>query len=67
MKILVMPDEMYAYLVHVVRTYAGGGIDPDEGLAIYQLSQALKGVQTVDESQLAKKESPEPEKHDGEI
>lgn len=50
MKILMLPDDLFVYLQHVVRAYAGGGIDPDEGLAVYQLGQALKGVQTVDES-----------------
>lgn len=54
MKVLILQDDLFAYLQHVTRAYAGGGIDPDEGLAIYQLNQALKGVQTVDETQIAK-------------
>lgn len=54
MKVLILPDDLFVYLQHVHRAYAGGGIDPEEGLAIYQLGQALKNVQTVDESQVAK-------------
>ena len=54
MKVLILQDDLYAYLVHTVRAYASGGIDPEEGLALYQLSQALKSAQSVDENQVAK-------------
>lgn len=54
MKVLILQDDLFAYLVHLTRAYANGGIDPEEGLAIYQLSLALKGAQTVDEKQVAK-------------
>ena len=54
MKVLILQDDMYPYLAYVVQTYARGGIDPDEGLALYQLNQALKSAQTVDDSQVAK-------------
>ena len=54
MKVLILQDDMYSYLAYVVQTYARGGIDPEEGLALYQLNQALKSAQTVDESQVAK-------------
>lgn len=54
MKVLLLQDDMFSYLAYVVQTYARGGIDPEEGLAVYQLNQALKNAQTVDESQIAK-------------
>jgi hypothetical protein len=50
---------LFTYLQHVIRAYAGSGIDPDEGLAVYQLSQALKVVKTVDDALIAKPEAPE--------
>ena len=53
-------DDMFAYLQHVVRSYAAAGIDPEEGLALFQLSQALKGAQTVDDTQLKPPTPPEP-------
>ena len=55
MRILILQDDLFAYLAgHLVRTYAANGIDPEEGMALYQLNQALKGAQTVDDSQVAK-------------
>jgi hypothetical protein len=60
MKVLILPDDLFAYLQHVTRAYAGGGIDPEEGLAIYQLNQALKNVQTVDDAQAKKAGEVEP-------
>ena len=57
MRILVLPDDLFGYLQHVVRSYAAGGIDPDEGLALYHLNQAIKGAQTVDDAQVAKAKS----------
>jgi hypothetical protein len=60
MKVLILSDDLFAYLQHVTRAYAGGGIDPEEGLAIYQLNQALKNVQTVDDAQAKKAGEVEP-------
>jgi hypothetical protein len=54
MKVLVLPDNLYEYLNHVIRAHAGAGIDPEEGLAIYQLNQAVGQAQTVDTSSLGK-------------
>lgn len=54
MKVLVLPDNLYDYLNHVIRAHAGAGIDPEEGLAIYQLNQAIGQAQTVDTSSLGK-------------
>ena len=60
MKVLILQDDMYSYLAYVVQTYARGGIDPEEGLALYQLNQALKNVQTVDDAQAKKVGEVEP-------
>lgn len=54
MKVLILQDELFAYLQHVVRAYASGGIDPEEGLALFQLNQSIKSAQSVDDSQVAK-------------
>src|SRR5208337_3092368 len=55
MKILQLQDDLYAYLVHVVQTHAGGGIDPEEGLAVYKLWEAVtKNATTIDPEALAK-------------
>ena len=54
MKILVLQDELFGYLAHVVNSYAANGINPEEGLAVYQLNQAIKGAQSVKDEELAK-------------
>ena len=55
MKVIILQDDLFAYPAgHLVRTYAANGIDPEEGMALYQLNQALKGAQTVDDTQVAK-------------
>ena len=54
MKIIIMQDELYLYLKNVVKNYANGGIDPEEGLALYHLNQAVKNAQSVDDTQVAK-------------
>jgi hypothetical protein len=54
MKIVVLQDDLFGYLQHVVRSYAGNGVDPEEGLALYHLNQAIKGAQVVDDARLAK-------------
>ena len=50
MKIISLNDDLYDYLGLVVKRYAGGGIDLDEGLGLYHLWQALKGA--VDTAEL---------------
>lgn len=54
MKVLLLPESLYEYLVHVVRTHSSTGIEPDEGMAVYQLWQHVQGAQTVDVSDLGK-------------
>lgn len=54
MKIVVLQDDLFGYLQHVVRTYAGNGVDPEECLALYHLNQAIKGAQVVDDAHVAK-------------
>lgn len=54
MKVLLLPDNLYDYLQHVVRAHASAGIEPEEGLAIYQLNQHVSQAQTVDISNLGK-------------
>ena len=54
MKIVIIQDDLFGYLQHVVKAYAGSGIDPDEGLAVYQLNQVIKNAQSVDDEGVAK-------------
>lgn len=54
MKIVVLQDDLFVYLQHVVRSYAGGGVDPKEGLALYHLDQAIESAQVVDDAKVAK-------------
>ena len=54
MRILLLPDNLYEYLQHVVRTHAVSGIEPEEGLAIYQLNQHVGAAQSVDITSLGK-------------
>jgi hypothetical protein len=54
MKIIMLQDDLYEYLNRVVHVHAGAGINPEEGLAIYHLYQALKLARTVDDTQVAK-------------
>ena len=54
MRILVLPDNLYEYLQHVVRAHSVAGIEPEEGLAIYQLNQHVTAAQSVDVSNLGK-------------
>lgn len=54
LKVLVLPDNLYEYLNHVVHSYSRAGHEPEEGLAIYQLNQAVGEAQSVDVSNLGK-------------
>lgn len=54
MRILMLQDDLYGYLQFVVKTYARGGIDPKEGLALYQLDKAVGAARAVDDTQVAK-------------
>ena len=54
MKVLMIQDDLFGYLQHVVQAYAGSGINPEEGMAIYMLNQAIKSARNVDEKQVAK-------------
>jgi hypothetical protein len=54
MRVLILQDDLFTYLQHIVRSYAAAGIDPEEGMALFQLNQALKGAQVVDDNQVAK-------------
>src|SRR5208282_4234401 len=54
MKVLLLPENIFDYLNHVICSYAGAGIKPEEGLAIYQLNQHVAQAQTVDVSNLGK-------------
>jgi hypothetical protein len=50
----MLQDDLYGYLQYVVKTYARGGIDPQEGLALYQLDKAVGSARAVDDSEVAK-------------
>jgi hypothetical protein len=54
MRILILQDGLYEYLAHVVKAYANGGIDPEEGQALYFLDKAVNGAQKVDEGSAAR-------------
>lgn len=54
MKILMLQDDLFDYLNRVVYSHAASGINPEEGLAIYHLHQAIKSAQSVDDEQVAK-------------
>jgi hypothetical protein len=54
MKILVLQDDIFGYLQHIVKSYAAQGIDLNEGLGLHHIAQAFKAVQSVDETQVAK-------------
>ena len=59
MRIIILQDDLYKYLVHVVQAHAHGGIEPEEGQALYFLNLAVSGAQQVDEKQVAKLAIPE--------
>jgi len=54
MRVILLPENLYEYLNHVVRSHAAAGIEPDEGLAIYQLNQHVAQAQTVDVANLGR-------------
>jgi len=54
MKIILLPENLHEYLAHVIQSYARAGIDPSEGLALYQLNLHAAQAQTVDVSNLGK-------------
>lgn len=53
MVILQLDDSLFDYLGYVVKQHANSGIDPEEGLATYQLWQALKTAQRIDPKAIA--------------
>ena len=54
MRIIILQDDLYSYLVHVVKAYASSGINPEEGQALYFLNKAVAGGRQVDDKQVAK-------------
>ena len=54
MRVIILQDDLYKYLAHVVQAHAHGGIEPEEGQALYFLNRAVNGAQQVDEKQVAK-------------
>jgi hypothetical protein len=54
MKVLVLPDEIFGYLQHVVKSYSGAGIDPTEGQLIFELWNRVNQAQDVDLTSLGK-------------
>jgi hypothetical protein len=58
MKILQLTDDLHDYLVHVLKNYSASGINPQEGLAIYHLWNAVtKDVQHIDPAKLTQIQS----------
>lgn len=54
MKILMLQDDLYKYLLYVVTNHARSGVDPDELFSLHCLHQAVKSARNVDEQELAK-------------
>jgi hypothetical protein len=50
----MLQDDLYEYLQYVVGAYARRGIDPKEGLALFQLDKAVGTARAVDETKIAK-------------
>jgi hypothetical protein len=52
MRVILLPDEpdnnLYDYLLHVVRSHTGAGIVPEEGLLAYNLYARITQAQAVD-------------------
>lgn len=46
-KVLILEEQLYEYLNHVIERHAARGIDPEEGLALFHLWRAVKNAQTV--------------------
>ena len=47
MKVLLLPDDVYEYLQHVVRAHTLAGIEPEEGFAAAQLWSHIGRAQEV--------------------
>lgn len=52
MVIVQLPDDLYQYLQLVVKRYASGGIEPEEGQALYFLNDFIKKGQHLDDAAL---------------
>ncbi len=56
MKILLLPEDTFGYLLHVYEQHLGRGISPDEVFAAADLKVFLGKAQTIDYSKLGKAE-----------
>ncbi len=50
MIVIQLPDDLYPYLQLVVKRYASGGIEPEEGQALYFLNDFIKKAQHLDDA-----------------
>jgi len=53
MVVIQLPDDLHEYLQLVIKRYSAGGIDPEEGQALYYLNDfAVKKAQHYTDEQL---------------
>ena len=51
-KVVVLPENLHSYLIHVVESYSRAGIDPNECSHMAQLWDRVNKAQAVDYSKL---------------
>ena len=54
MKIVVLTDDLYAYLLHVLETHCRRGFDTEELPGIYHLNQEVRGAKHIDDKDMAR-------------
>jgi hypothetical protein len=54
MKIIQLTDELHEYLLHVLKRHSGMGVDPTEGMAVFQLWDSVTKAVHIDPNQLKK-------------
>jgi len=69
MRVILLTDELFDYLLHVVRSHTGAGLPPEECGLAFNLFARINQAQNVDTEHLEQPPSPEslpgsPEPHD---
>lgn len=52
MVIVQLPDDLYSYLQLVIKRYASGGIEPEEGQALFFLNDFVKKAQHIPDAEV---------------
>lgn len=50
MIVIQLPDDLYPYLQLVIKRYSSGGIEPEEGQALFFLNDFVKKAQHLDDA-----------------